>query len=108
MKAGLKVAIKAEVDVIVFLDGDIKNLTQERIDLLSEPVLSRGYDMTRGYYDRHPRDAAVTKLVAKPMLSIFFPDLRNFEQPLSREVCASTKEWRVYSISKSRPQMAWA
>ena len=56
MKAGLEAAIKAEVDAIVFLDGDIKNLTQEWIDLLSEPVLSRGYDMTRGYYDRQPRD----------------------------------------------------
>jgi hypothetical protein len=35
--------------------------------------------MTRGYYDRHPRDAAVTKLVAKPVLSIFFPELTNAE-----------------------------
>lgn len=96
MKAGLEAAIHAKVDAIVFLDADIKNLTPEWIDLLSEPVLSRGYDMARGYYDRHPRDAAVTKLVAKPMLSIFFPELTNVEQqPLSGEVCASTKAWKT-------------
>jgi glucosyl-3-phosphoglycerate synthase len=94
MKAGLEAAIKAKADAILFLDGDIKNLTPEWIDLLSEPVLTRGYDMARGYYDRHPRDAAVTKLIAKPMLSVFFPELRNVEQPLSGEVCANTKVWK--------------
>ncbi len=107
MKAGLEAAIKAEVDAIVFLDGDIKNLTQEWIDLLSEPVLSRGYDMTRGYYDRQPRDAAVTKLVAKPMLSVFFPELRNFEQPLSGEVCASTKAWKGLLTKTELPPDGW-
>jgi glycosyltransferase involved in cell wall biosynthesis len=94
MKAGLEAVIKAKVGAVIFLDGDIKNLTPEWIDLLSEPVLTRGYDMARGYYDRHPRDAAVTKLIAKPMLSVFFPELRNVEQPLSGEVCANTKAWK--------------
>lgn len=108
MKAGLEAAIKAEVDAIVFLDGDIKNLAPEWVDLLSEPVLSRGYDMARGYYYRHPRDAAVTKLIAKPMLSIFFPELKNVEQPLSGEVCASTKAWKtLLSQSETTPPDGW-
>lgn len=107
MKAGLEAAINAKVDAIIFLDGDIKNLTPEWIDLLSEPVLSRGYDMTRGYYDRHPRDAAVTKLVAKPMLSVFFPELTNVEQPLSGEVCASTKAWKALLDKTERPPDGW-
>jgi hypothetical protein len=105
MKAGLEAAIKAEVDAILFLDGDIKNLTPEWVDLLSEPVLSRGYDMARGYYYRHPRDAAVTKLIAKPMLSVFFPELTNVKQPLSGEVCASTKAWEAL-LNQRRPLMA--
>lgn len=107
MKAGLEAAIHAKVDAIVFLDADIKNLTPEWIDLLSEPVLSRGYDMARGYYDRHPRDAAVTKLVAKPMLSIFFPELTNVEQPLSGEVCVSTKAWKTLLNKTERPPDGW-
>lgn len=107
MKAGLEAAIKAGVDAIAFLDGDIKNLPQEWIDLLSEPVLGRGYDMTRGYYDRHPRDAAVTKLVAKPMLSVFFPELRNIEQPLSGEICASTKAWKGLITKAEPPPDGW-
>ena len=107
MKIGLEAAINAKVDAIVFLDADIKNLTPEWIDLLSEPVLSRGHDMARGYYDRHPRDAAVTKLIAKPMLSIFFTELTNVEQPLSGEVCASTKAWKTLLNKGERPPDGW-
>jgi hypothetical protein len=107
MKAGLEAAFKAKVDAIIFLDAGIKNLTPEWVDLLSEPVLSRGYDMARGYYDRHPRDAAVTKLVAKPMLSVFFPELGNVEQPLSGEVCASTKAWKALLNKIERPPDGW-
>jgi glucosyl-3-phosphoglycerate synthase len=44
--------------------------------------------MVRGYYQRHGGDASVTKLIAKPMIRVFFPELSHFEQPLSGEVCA--------------------
>lgn len=93
MKAGLAEAAKMRADIALFLDADIKNLTSDWVVKLAEPVLQRGYDMTRGYYDRRPRDAAVTKLVAKPMISIFFPELANIEQPLSGEVCATMNAW---------------
>lgn len=63
--------------------------------------------MARGYYDRHPRDAAVTKLIAKPMLSIFFTELTNVEQPLSGEVCASTKAWKTLLNKGERPPDGW-
>jgi glucosyl-3-phosphoglycerate synthase len=49
--------------------------------------------MSRGFYQRQPRDAAVTKLIARPMLNIFFPELSHFEQPLSGEVCARRQMW---------------
>lgn len=94
MKAGLAQAESMQADLALFLDADIKNLTREWATRLVQPVLQEGYDMTRGYYDRHPRDAAVTKLVAKPMIAIFFPELANMEQPLSGEVCATMKAWR--------------
>ena len=93
MRAGLAEAARMGADVAMFLDADIKNLTSEWITKLVEPVLEHGYDMARGYYDRRPRDAAVTKLVARPMLSVFFPELTHMEQPLSGEVCATMKAW---------------
>lgn len=80
-------------DLALFLDSDIKNLSKEWVDLLVNPILKEGYDMTRGYYDRHPRDGAVTKLIARPMLEVFFPEAPQFQQPLSGEICAAMKVW---------------
>lgn len=80
-------------DLALFLDSDIKNLSKEWVDLLVAPILKEGYDMTRGYYDRHPRDGAVTKLIARPMLEVFFPEAPQFQQPLSGEICAAMKVW---------------
>jgi hypothetical protein len=67
-------------------------------------------DMSRGFYTRHARDAAVMKLIARPMLHIFFPELYQFEQPLSGEVCARrqvwyewTECWRPSMTKESKP-----
>ena len=61
-----------------FLDADIKNLTQDWVDQLVGAIIDDNCDMSRGFYIRHARDAAVTKLIARPMLHIFFPELSHF------------------------------
>ena len=93
MKAGLKEAFDRSADIIVFLDADIKNLTAEWVDKLVNALIEDNCDMSRGFYTRHARDAAVTKLVARPMLHTFFPELSHFEQPLSGEVCGRRQVW---------------
>jgi hypothetical protein len=96
MKAGLKEVIdraKDKTDIILFLDADIRNLTPEWIDKLVQSLIDDNCDMSRGFYTRHARDAAVTKLIARAMLHIFFPELSHFEQPLSGEVCARAQVW---------------
>ncbi len=98
MKEGLNEATTKSAadddDIIVFLDADIGNLTSAWVDKLVEAIINDNCDMSRGFYTRHARDAAVTKLIARPMLHIFFPELSHFEQPLSGEVCARTRVWR--------------
>ena len=103
LKKGLNEVISSNFDIIVFLDADIKNLTPEWIDKLVEGC--GNCDMSRGYYERHTRDAPVTKLIAKPMLKIFFPELSNIEQPLSGEVCARTEVWK--NLLKKNPPDGW-
>jgi len=88
MKDGVKEAIKRGASCIAFLDADIINLTPEWIDLLAEPVIEKACDMSRGYYRRAEYDGAVTKLVAKPLAGVFFPEIAHFNQPLSGEICA--------------------
>jgi glycosyltransferase involved in cell wall biosynthesis len=99
MKKGLKEAISTKANIVLFLDADIKNLTPEWIDKLVDGCIN--CDMVRGYYQRHGRDAPVTKLIAKPMIRIFFPELSHFEQPLSGEVCARIQVWK--SLLKQNP-----
>ena len=95
MKEGLEEAIvRLHADIIVFLDADIRNLTTDWVDQLVGAIINDNCDMSRGFYTRHARDAAVTKLIARPMLHVFFPELSHFEQPLSGEVCARAQVWK--------------
>jgi glucosyl-3-phosphoglycerate synthase len=66
-------------------------------------LLEDSCDMTRGFYQRQSRDAAVTKLIARPMLNIFFPEVSHFEQPLSGEVCARRQVWETLLRTKGSP-----
>lgn len=101
MKAGLREAFERSADIIVFLDADIRNITPEWVDKLVKALIDDNCDMSRGFYTRHARDAAVTKLVARPMLHTFFPELSHFEQPLSGEVCARRKVWFLIEAALS-------
>ena len=83
MREGLAAA---KNDVIVFLDGDIGNYESDIVEKLAEPVLRGRCDFVKGTFSR---DAGrVTELVAKPLLSILFPELTGFSQPLSGMIAA--------------------
>jgi glucosyl-3-phosphoglycerate synthase len=103
MKDGIKEALKRGANYIMFLDADISNLTPEWLDLLAEPVMEKACDMSRGYYQRADYDGAVTKLVAKPLSSVFFPEISHFNQPLSGEICAHAELFRKLSQSQDWP-----
>lgn len=103
MKDGTKEAIKRGADCIVFLDADILNLTPEWIDLLAEPVIEKACDMSRGYYRRAEYDGAVTKLVAKPLSGVFFPEISHFNQPLTGEICATPALFKDLLKSRDWP-----
>jgi len=103
MKDGVKEAIKNGADCIAFLDADIVNLTPEWVDLLIDPVVERACDMSRGYYRRAEYDGAVTKLVAKPLIGVFFPEIAYLNQPLSGEICASSELFKDLLKSRDWP-----
>lgn len=68
-------------EIIVFLDGDIDPYPQHTIELLTEPILRGEADFVKSSFSRNA--GRVTELVAKPLLSIFFPELLRHNQPLS-------------------------
>lgn len=71
----------AKNEIIVFLDGDIDPYPPNSIHLLTQPILDGEADFVKGTFARQA--GRVTELVAKPLLSILFPELSEFRQPLS-------------------------
>ena len=71
----------ASNDIIAFLDGDIDPYPHFTVKLLTDPLLAGEVDFVKSSFNRNA--GRVTELVAKPLLSIFFPDLLRFSQPLS-------------------------
>ena len=76
----------ASHNIIVYLDADILTYPKNIVSLLADPILKDEADFVKSYFDRQA--GRVTQLVAKPMLSIFFPELEKFMQPLSGMIAA--------------------
>ena len=78
MKEGIDAASN---DYIVFLDADIDPYPEQSISKLATPLLEDKADFVKGAFARNA--GRVTELVAKPLLTILFPGLSHFSQPLS-------------------------
>lgn len=74
-------------DVIVFCDADIEGFNAGFVLGLAGPLLARD-DITfaKGFYRRS--GGRVTELVARPLISLYFPHLSDLAQPLSGECAA--------------------
>lgn len=86
MKEGMDAARN---EVIVFLDGDIDNYEDDIVNLLVLPILNNECNFVKATFSRE--SGRITELVAKPLLSLLFPDLAVYAQPLSGMI-ATKKE----------------
>lgn len=88
-------------DLVVFVDSDTENFSASYITGLIGPLLtSSEVHFVKGAY-RRPLTVAgvsyptgggrVTEICARPLLSLFFPELGGFLQPLAGEVAASRR-----------------
>ncbi|HRP57896.1 HAD-IB family phosphatase, partial [Agriterribacter sp.] len=78
--------LAAGFDIIVYLDADILTYPKNVVTLLADPIINGEADFVKSFFDR--QGGRVTQLVAKPLLSIFFPELEKFSQPLSGMIAA--------------------
>lgn len=78
MKEGIDAASN---EILVFLDADIDPYPEGAIYNLAAPLLTDKADFVKGAFARNA--GRVTELVAKPLLTILFPGLSHFSQPLS-------------------------
>jgi glucosyl-3-phosphoglycerate synthase len=76
----------ANQNLIVYLDGDLANLSPQIITKLSQPIVSGAADFVKAHFSRS--GGRVTELTAKPMLKVFFPELAHYVQPLGGIIAA--------------------
>ncbi len=86
MRDGLLVA---KNDIVIFLDGDIKKYSNGFISKISKPLVNNTHDFVKTTFNREA--GRVTELVAKPLLSLLFPELAKFSQPLSGIIAGRKK-----------------
>jgi phosphoserine phosphatase len=68
-------------EILVFLDADIPNYSDNIIHELTQPIISGKADFVKSYFTRQA--GRVTEILVKPLLELFFPHLIQFKQPLS-------------------------
>ena len=83
MEDGLR---EARNEVLVYLDGDLKELRHDTIETMAAPVLRREADFVKAKFARAA--GRVTILTAKPLLRTYFPELSGLDQPLSGIIAA--------------------
>lgn len=67
--------------IVTFLDADVTSYPENIVHLLTGPIIYNKADFTKSCYSRQA--SRVSERVAKPLLSILYPDFPSFWQPLS-------------------------
>jgi glucosyl-3-phosphoglycerate synthase len=80
-------------DLIVFLDGDVEPFPHHFVTGLLGPVLTKDFALVKATYSRPlngiPGEGGrVNELVARPVISLLFPELSGIRQPLAGETAA--------------------
>jgi glucosyl-3-phosphoglycerate synthase len=81
-------------ELVVWCDADLRNFDSRFVSGLVAPLLlDPDIVMVKGFYDRILGDdptggGRTTELVARPLLSLLFPDLAHIRQPLGGEYAA--------------------
>jgi phosphoserine phosphatase len=73
-------------ELIVYLDGDMVDLQPDLIAKLVEPLVADRADLVNAGFSR--RAGRVTTLTARPLLSLFFPEIAALRQPLGGIIAA--------------------
>jgi phosphoserine phosphatase len=73
-------------ELVVYLDGDMVDLRPGLITKLVEPLVTDRADFVKAGFAR--RAGRVTTLTARPLLSLFFPEIAALRQPLGGIIAA--------------------
>jgi glycosyltransferase involved in cell wall biosynthesis len=107
MVTGMEIGLEEGHSRVVFADGDISSVTRGWFDYMVEGIERYKADMTRGYFDRSPSDAQITRHVTIPAINMFFPEGRGISQPLGGELCMTDTLVRYLLEHSLAPPHTW-
>ncbi len=87
LKTGIAVAVQP---IIVFCDADLKNPSNQMINLLMEKFETERTGLVKGYFDRSEHPGPVTDMLVRPLLKQLNHPAANIKQPLSGMIAAKT------------------
>ena len=76
----------ANNETLLFLDGDLRGLQANLVELMTAPILADEADFVKARFKRD--GGRVTILTARPLLRTYFPEIAHFQQPLGGIVAA--------------------
>ncbi|MFM8238505.1 MAG: glucosyl-3-phosphoglycerate synthase [Actinomycetota bacterium] len=88
-------------EIVCYLDADLRNLTADDIERLCRPLLDDPAVMlvkpryARSFEGAPSGGGRVTELVARPLISLLFPELADIAQPLAGEYAARREALEV-------------
>lgn len=76
-------------DIVVYIDGDLRNAHPRFVTGLIGPLLTRPeLCYVKAFYERAGGGGRVTEILVRPLLRQFFPELAGLHQPLAGEYAA--------------------
>jgi glycosyltransferase involved in cell wall biosynthesis len=88
----------ASNEILVFLDADITTYPKNIIQLLTQPIIDKKAEFCKSYFSRQA--GRVTELVARPLLSILYPEFPVFLQPLSGMIAGKAELFKKLSFEE--------
>ena len=95
MKDGV---LYASNEILAFLDADITTYPENIIQLLTDPIIKGTAEFTKSFFSRQA--GRVTELVAKPLLSILYPEFPMFWQPLSGMIAGKKQLFEIIEFEE--------
>lgn len=95
MEVGIQ---NAKHGIILFLDGDIVNYSDDIVRCMTEDLINDQADFIKAKFERD--GGRVTELLAKPLLDILFPDIPKFEQPLGGFIAGKKEFFEKLELEK--------
>jgi glycosyltransferase involved in cell wall biosynthesis len=96
MEEGLKIA---KNEVVVYLDADIANYEKDVIEKLANPILKGEAVLSKATFNR-TKGGIVTEIVTKPLLRALFPEISEFQEPLSGMIAGKKSILSTLSFEK--------